>query len=128
MTTYKNEIDSMNDAELLELLEAKGIEQHIEEDRTFDSDYIIELIEYHEGTVFDCREADILDSIRNGNWTDAVEQMQDTDEGYLFPSAISDYIENYRYEMSEEAYSWFDLGSMSGLCSVFYDARAKEVA
>ena len=126
MNTYRNEIEMMDDTELLELLEAKGLESHVDEDRSFDYDYVIELIEYHEGEVFDCKEHDVLDSIRNGNWSDAVEQMMDSDSGYMFPSQVADYIEDQRFEVDESMFEWFDLGSMSALCDTFYSKRESE--
>ena len=128
MNTYRDEIELMDETELMELLVDKGYEERVDEDRTFDSYYVIEIIEYMDGEVFDCREADVLDSIMNGNWNDAVEMMQDIDSGYgyMFPSQIADYIEDRRYEEGEELFEFFDLGSMSALCDVFYTARERE--
>jgi len=121
-TLYRDEIHTMNENELLEALNNYNIVTAMEVE-DMDSDTVIELIEAEHGEIFECREHDILDTIYNGNWTCAVKQMQDTNQGYMFPSQIADYIEDYRYENDSEAFEWFNLSSMSALCDCFYAQR-----
>ena len=40
----------------------------------------------------------------NGNWSYAVEQMLVLS---VYPDSLIDYIQDYRYEVYEEAYDWF---------------------
>ncbi len=128
MSYYKTEIREMNEAELIAVVAEYALK--IEDTDYIDADEIIEIIEDRHETLFECAEDDILDSIYNGNWSQAVEMMQDTDTGYMFPSQIADYIEDQRFEIDDSMYEWFDLGSMSALCDTFYSARenARRVA
>lgn len=114
---YKNEIREMNEAELIELI----AENNLTIDYV-DSDEVIELLEYEKGTIFECIEDDILDSIMNGNWTDAAKQMH---EEYITPNGLVDYINDYRFEEYDEAYEWFNLDSAVAITELYY---RKEVA
>lgn len=124
-TLYRNDIYEMDSDELLEALNNYNIVTAMETDELQPED-VIELIEAEQGFLFMCVEDDILDTIRNGNWTNAVEQMMDTNTGYMFPSQIADYISDERFCGDPDAFEWFDLGSMSALCDVFYSARETE--
>jgi len=124
-TIYTNEIYEMDITELLEALENYNVVTALEEDE-LEPEGVIELIQQEQGFLFTCIEDDILDSIYNGNWSDAVEQMMDTDTGYMFPSQIADYIEDQRFEVDESCFEWFNLGSMSALCDTFYSKRESE--
>ena len=119
-TLYRNDIYEMDSDELMEALENYNVITALEADDLAAED-VIELIEAEQGHLYLCEEDDILDTIYNGNWTSAVEQMMDS--GYMFPSQIADYVEDQRYEIDDSCFEWFDLGSMSALCDVFYSAR-----
>ena len=121
-TLYRNDIYEMDSDELMEALENYNVITALEVDELEPED-VIELIEAEQGHLYLCEEDDILDTIYNGNWTSAVEQMMDTDTGYMFPSQIADYIADERYCSDSDAFEWFDLRSMSALCDVFYSAR-----
>ena len=119
---YRNDIYEMDSDELMEALENYNIVTALEADE-LEPEEVIELIEVEHGHLFMRVEDDILDTIYNGNWTDAVEQMMDTSTGYMFPSQIADYIEDVRFEEDPDTFGWFELSHMSALCDVFYSAR-----
>ena len=85
-----------------------------------DSNEVIELLEKEDGTIFESAEDDILDTIMNGNWNYAVEQML---EFSIYPDSLIDYIEDYRYEIFDEAYEWFTLESAVAITELFYKTR-----
>ena len=115
---YRNEINEMDQSELATLVEEKSLAVDVEE--YIDSDEVIELLQKEDGTIFESAEDDILDTICNGNWTFAVEQMMDLN---VYPDSLVDYIENYRYEVYEEAYEWFTLESAVAITELFYRSR-----
>lgn len=117
---YKNEIRELDEAELLALISEHSLS--IEDEEFIDCEEVIELLEQENGTIFECIEDDILDTIMNGNWTDAANQMH---EGYITPHGLIDYVNDYRYEQYEEAYEWFDLSSAATITELYY---RKEVA
>ncbi len=115
---YQNQIREMDEQELLELLSSNG---WVAEDKDYiDADEVIEIMKLEQGRVFESAEDDILDSICNGNWTYAVEQMLDLS---VYPDSLVDYIENYRYEVFDEAYEWFTLESAVAITELFYKTR-----
>lgn len=116
---YKNDIRNMDDAQLQELIDEYAL---ITDEEYFDCEEVIELLEEKIGTIFECIEDDILDSIRYGNWNDAAKVMH---ENYITPHALIDYIEDYRYEVYDDAYEWFDLSSAATITELYY---RKEVA
>ena len=117
---YQNEIREMSETELQKLISDNNLT--IEDTDFIDADEIIELLEQEIGTIFECVEDDILDSIMNGNWTDAAEQMK---ENYITPHGLVDFVNDYRYEQYEEAYEFFDLSSVATITELYY---RKEVA
>ncbi len=115
---YQNEIREMDEEELLVLLKKNG--WSVEDENFIDADEVIEIMELEQGRVFESAEDDILDSIMNGNWTFAVEQMMDMS---VYPDSLVDYIEDYRYEVHGEAYEWFTLESAVAITELFYRTR-----
>ena len=115
---YKNEINEMDQTELEALVASSGLDIDITE--YIDCDEVIEALERNQGTIFESAEDDILDTIMNGNWTCAVEQMDDMN---IWPSSLIDYIEDYRYEVYDEAYEWFTLESAVAITELFYKTR-----
>lgn len=118
---YQNEIREMSETALYVLAaEHNVVTKHN------DTDEIIELLEQEIGTIFECAEDDILDSIMNGNWSQAVEQMQ---EHYITPHGLIDYINDYRFEQYDEAYEFFDLDSAVSITELYYQEKyRKEVS
>ena len=117
MSLYKDEINNMGKEQLWEVLKSKKIDCELKQ---LDSDDVIELLEYHEGKVYESVEDDILDTIFNGNWTDGAKQMV---QNHITPNALVDYIENYRFENIQEAYEWFDLSSAVAITQLYLQAR-----
>ena len=115
---YKNQIHEMNENELTHLAMSKSIE--LEDSEYVDPDEIIELIEDREGTIFESPEDDILDSIYNGNWSYAVEQMHDMN---IYPDGLIDYIEDYRFEVNPDAYDWFTLEHAVNITQLYYQLQ-----
>ena len=115
---YQNEIREMDETELLELLRTNGWEP--KDTEYIDCNEVIEIMELEQGRVFESAEDDILDSIMNGNWTYAVEQMMDLS---VYPDSLVDYIEDYRYEVFDEAYEWFKLESAVAITELFHRTR-----
>ena len=115
---YRYEIQMMNDTELLELIAMNALK--VETTDYIDTDEVIEALELTEGTIFECAEDDILDSIYNGNWTDAAQQMLELN---VSPNALTDYIEDYRFENCAEAYEFFDLSSAVCITQLYEQQR-----
>ena len=115
---YRNEIQMMNDTELLELIAKNALK--VETTDYIDTDEVIEALELTEGTIYECAEDEILDSIYNGNWTQAAHQML---ELYVTPNGLVDYIEDYRFENCAEAYEFFDLSSAVCITQLYEEAR-----
>ena len=115
---YQNQIREMTENELREFIEDnKLILRDLE---YLSDDEVIEVYEREVDRMFESAEDDILDSICNGNWSYAVEQMLDLN---VYPDSLVDYIEEYRYEVFEEAYVWFTLDSAVAITELFYRAR-----
>ena len=70
---YQNEIREMTEPELQELLSSNG--WSVKDADIIDADEVIEIMQIEDGTVYESAEDDILDTIMNGNWSYAVEQM-----------------------------------------------------
>ena len=119
---YQNEIREMDEAELLEVVESHRLA--LDDENFIDADEVIELLEHEIGKVFESAEDDILDSIMNGNWTQAVEQMF---WNHIHPHGLVDYVNDYRFEVYDEAYEWFDLESAVSITELYNQMR-KEVA
>jgi len=117
MDLYRDEINMMDEEELWKVLKTKKIDCEFE---VLDSDDVIELLEHHEGKVYESIEDDILDSIFNGNWTDGAKQMV---ENNITPNALIDYINDYRFENIQEAYEWFDLSSAVAITQLYEQKR-----
>ena len=117
MDLYRDAINMMGEEELWAVLKSKKIDCEIEE---LNSDDVIELLEYHEGKVYESVEDDILDSIFNGNWTQGAKQMV---RNHVSPNALVDYIEDYRFENIQEAYDWFDLSSAVAITQLYQQER-----
>ena len=117
---YQNEIKEMDREELAQIIEEYSLK--IEDTEFIDCDEVIELLEQEQGKLFKCPEDDILDTILNGNWTDASKQMH---EMYITPHGLVDYINDYRFEEYEEAYDWFTLESAVSITELY---NQKEVA
>ncbi len=115
---YKNEIYEMDQGELISLVEENNLTLDVTE--YLDCDEVIESYEHNHGRVFESAEDDILDSICNGNWTYAVEQMMDMN---IYPDSLIDYIEDYRYEIFDDAYEFFKLDSAVAITELFYKTR-----
>ncbi len=112
---YRNE---MEQSELAELLNKN---EWVTENKDYiDADDVIEIMELESGRVYESAEDDILDTIMNGNWTHAIEQMLDLS---VYPDSLIDYIENYRYEVYEDAYDWFKLEHAVAITEMFYKTR-----
>ena len=105
---YKMEIHMMEQIELMELIAEQAIVVESDDSGYVDADDVIEALEIQDGTMFECVEDDILDSICNGNWTQAAKMMLDK---FITPNVLVDYVSDYRYEQYEEAYEFFDLSS-----------------
>ncbi len=41
----------------------------------------------------------------------------------IYPDSLVDYIEDYRYEVYDEAYDWFTLDSAVAITELFYKTR-----
>ena len=119
---YQNEIREMNESELLKLLSTNG--WSVKDENYIDADEVIEIMELEQGRVFESAEDDILDSILNGNWTQAVEQMF---ENYISPHGLVDYVSDYRFEVSDESYEFFDMESAVSITEL-YSTMRREVA
>ena len=119
---YQNEIREMSEVELLELLSSNG--WSVENPEYVDADEVIEIMQLEQGTVFESAEDDILDTIMNGNWTQAVEQML---ENYITPHGLVDYVNDYRFEEFEDAYRFFNLESAVSITELYSQMR-REVA
>jgi hypothetical protein len=123
INNYRTEIEGANRRELVELIEAYalGIDYH-EVDDTYElREYTMDKLAA-ENNLYECVEDDILDTINNGNWSDAAKQMHDN---YITPHGLIDYVDDYRYEQFDEAYDFFDLGSAATITELYYK---KEVA
>jgi type I site-specific restriction-modification system R (restriction) subunit len=120
---YKNEIRMMNERELQELV--NDYQLIFEDPGMIDAEEIIELLEDHQGYIPESVEEDILNSIYNGNWTDAVEQML---ESNITPNSLVDYIEDYRFEVCPGSYEWFTLEHAVSLTSLYGEVRSREAA
>ena len=118
MSLYKNEINQMDGVELLALADRYNLV--LQDRESVDADEVIDLIEYYDCRVYESVEDDILDSIRNGNWTDAAKQML---ESHITPNALIDYINDYRFEHYEEAYEWFDLSSAVSIAELYHELK-----
>jgi hypothetical protein len=124
INNYRTEIETASRLELIELIEsyALGIDYY--------SENLYELREYtldaleRENNLFESAEDDILDTIMNGNWTDAAKQMH---ENYITPHGLVDYVNDYRYEEFDSAYEFFDLESAVSITELYNQMR-KEVA
>ena len=119
MRVYRNEIHEMTDEELMELLDENNIVTALEIGEV-DADDVIDLIEAEHGVIYESAEDDILDSIYNGNWSQAAEQML---EVHITPSGLVDYISDYRFEQYEEAYEFFDLSSAVCITQLYETQR-----
>ena len=119
MDLYRDEISMMDEGQLWAVLKNHKIDCERE---VLDMDDVIELLEYHEGKVYESIEDDILDTIFNGNWTDGAKQMV---QNHITPNALVDYIENYRFENIQEAYEWFDLSSAVAITQLYLQARGQ---
>ena len=122
---YRTEIETASRKELIELVEehALGIDYHIEPDEDELREYVLDALE-RENLLFQSAEDDILDTICNGNWTQAVEQML---ENYITPHGLVDYVNDYRFEEFEDAYGFFNLESAVSI-SELYSQMRREVA
>ena len=125
INTYRTEIETASRRELIELIEtcALGIDYHEEPDVCELREFVMDKLE-SENSLYLCAEDDVLDSIMNGNWTQAVEQML---EVYITPNGLVDYINDYRFEEYEDAYEFFDLSSAVSITELYNQMR-KEVA
>ena len=119
---YRNEIETASRKELIELVEehALGIDYHIEADEDELREYVLDALE-RENLLYLSVEDDILDTIMNGNWTQAVEQML---ENYITPHGLVDYVQDYRYEEFEEAYEFFNLESAVSITDLYSQMRS----
>ncbi len=122
---YRTEIVVANRRELIQLIEtlALGIDYHSEPDVIELREYVLDALE-RENSLFESAEDDILDSIMNGNWTQAVKQML---ENYITPHGLVDYVNDYRFEEFDEAYEFFNLESAVSITELYNQMR-KEVA
>ncbi len=111
--------------EMIVLIEsyALGIDYHTEPDVYELREYTLDALE-GENNLYESAEDDILDSIMNGNWTQAVEQMF---ENHIHPHGLVDYVEDYRFEQYDEAYEFFNLESAVSITELYNQMR-KEVA
>lgn len=120
---YQNQIREMNKVELVEIITEYNLK--IEDPGFVDADEVIELLEYELGKVFESAEDDILDSIMNGNWTDAAKQMHDE---YITPHGLVDYVNDYRFEVFDEAYAFFTLESAVSITELYNQIRMEVAA
>ena len=118
MSLYRDEINQMDEVELLALVDRHNLV--LEDRESVDADEVIDLLEYYDGRVYENIEDDILDSIRNGNWSDGAKQML---EQNITPNALIDYINNYREEHDEKSYEWFDLSSAVSIAELYHETR-----
>ena len=81
---YRNEIVEMEQVELLELIAKDALIVESNEEGWIDTDDVIEALT---GIIYECAEDEILDSIYNGNWTQAAHQML---ELYVTPNGLVD--------------------------------------
>jgi len=114
---YQNEVREMTENELLEFMENNGWKST---EDFIDAELVIGIYELENGTMFESAEDDILDTICKGNWSYAVEQMDDLN---VWPDGLIDYIEDYRYEVYDEAYDWFKLEHAVVITEMFYKTR-----
>ena len=114
---YRNEITEMEQIELMELIAKYALRVESDSEGWIDTDDVIEALT---GIIYECPEDEILDSIYNGNWTQAAHQML---ELYVTPSALVDYIEDYRFENYAEAYEFFDLSSAVCITQLYEQQR-----
>ena len=123
INNYRTEIEGANRRELIEVIEAYalGIDYYEVADTYELREYTLDKLEA-ENNLYECAEDDILDTINNGNWTDAAKQMH---ENYITPHGLVDYVNDYRYEQYDEAYEHFDLSSAATITELYY---RKEVA
>ncbi|WP_373033817.1 hypothetical protein [Sulfurovum sp.] len=119
---YQNEIREMDEAELMEVVESHKLT--LDDENFIDADEVIELLEHEIGKIFESAEDDILDSIMNGNWAQAVEQMF---QNHIHPHGLVDYINDYRFEQYDGAYEFFTLESAVSITELYNQMR-KEVA
>lgn len=119
---YRTEIEEATRKELIELIEsyALGIDYHVEDDLYELREYVLDALA-DENNLFECIEDDILDSIMNGNWTDAAKQMYDN---HITPHALVDYVQDYRFEQYDDAYEHFDLDSAVSITELYYQVRS----
>ena len=117
-TPYQSTVRQMDNKELMYILKSYALV--LDDTDPIDVDELIEAYEYEHGTMFESKEDDILDTIMNGNWSDAVEQML---ESNVTPSGLVDYIEEYREELGAEYYNWFTLDSAVAITELFYRTR-----
>jgi hypothetical protein len=115
---YQNQIREMTETELREFIEENKLT--LSDPEYLSDDEVIEVYEKEVDRMFESAEDDILDSICNGNWTFAVEQMLDLN---VYPDSLVDYINDYRYEVFDEAYEWFTLESAVAITELFYRTR-----
>ena len=115
---YRNEINEMDQSELLSLVQESALAVDVAEH--IDADEVIEALERSQGRMYESAEDDILDTIMNGNWSYAVAQMLDLS---VYPDSLIDYIQDYRFEVYEEAYDWFTLESAVAITELFYRTR-----
>lgn len=120
MSIYRNDIQEMEQIELMEVIALHALTVESDDEGWIDADDVIEALEQVEGTVYECVEADILDSIYNGNWTEAAKMMLDK---FISPSTLVEYIEDYRYTEYEEAYEFFDLSSAVVITQLYEEQR-----
>ena len=125
INNYRTEIETASRRELIEIIEAfaLGIDYHAEPDVYELREYTLDALE-RENNLYESAEDDILDSIMNGNWTQAVEQMF---ENHIHPHGLVDYVNDYRYEQYDEAYEFFNLESAVSITELYNQMR-QEVA
>ena len=123
INNYRTEIETANRRELMEIIEAYALGiDYYEVDDTYElREYTMDKLEA-ENNLYECVEDDILNTIMNGNWTDAAQMMH---ENYISPNGLVDYINDYRYEEFDEAYEFFTLDSAVAITELYH---RKEVA
>ena len=67
----------------------------------------------------------ILESIRNGNWSQAALMMVD---GYVRPAELVDYIDDCRFEEGPDRYEWFTLGHAVSITEMYHQAVSEQLA
>ena len=115
---YQNQVRELTENELREFIEENKL--ILRDPEYLSDDEVIEVYEKEVDHMFESAEDDILDTICNGNWSYAVEQMLDMN---VYPDSLVDYINDYRYEVFEEAYEWFTLESAVAITELFYRSR-----